>query len=62
MGKKIAWFTEGGFSGKIPRDFKGMRNDSAWMCVLDAVHYPIWDVHKVSEKYDLAIVYGKYTT
>jgi len=56
MGKKIAWFTEGGFSGKIPRDFKGMRNDSAWMCVLDATHYPIWNIHDVNEKYDLGIV------
>ena len=38
---KIAWFTEGGWTGKIPRNFKGMRNDSAWMCALDATHYPI---------------------
>lgn len=53
---KIAWFTEGGWSGKIPRDFRGMRNDSAWMCVLDATHYPINAVHSITEKYDLGIV------
>jgi len=53
---KIAWFTEGGWSGKIPRDFKGMRNDSAWMCVLDVTHYPINSIHNITEKYDLGIV------
>tara|TARA_R110000744_G_scaffold8366_1_gene27896 strand:+ start:815 stop:1756 length:942 start_codon:yes stop_codon:yes gene_type:complete len=56
MGQKIAWFTEGGWSGKIPRNNPGMRNDSAWMCVLDATHYPIWEVHNITEKYDLGIV------
>ena len=53
---KIAWFTEGGWSGKIPRNNRNMRNDSAWMCVLDAMHYPIWEVHNVQEKYDLGII------
>ena len=55
MGQKIAWFTEGGWSGKIPRNHRGMRNDSAWMCVLDAIHYPIWESHNIQEKYDLLI-------
>ena len=55
---KIAWFTEGGWSGKIPRGFEGMRNDSAWMCVLDATHYPIDSIHMISyeTKFDLGIV------
>ena len=53
---KVAWFTEGGWSGKIPRNNPDMRNDSAWMHVLDAVHYPIWNIHEVQEKYDLGIV------
>ena len=53
---KVAWFTEGGWLGKIPRDFRGMRNDSAWMHVLDATHYPINSVHTISEQYDLGIV------
>ena len=54
--ERVAWFTEGGWSGKIPRDHSGMRNDSAWMCVLNATHYPIWSAHQVQEKYDLGIV------
>ena len=54
--QKVAWFTEGGWFGKIPRNHPGMRNDSAWMCVLDAVHYPITEAHNVTEKYDLGII------
>ena len=53
---KIAWFTEGGWSGKIASNNKTMRNDSAWLCVLDAIHYPIWEIHNVQEKYDLGII------
>ena len=53
---KVAWFTEGGWSGKIQRDFDGMRNDSAWMCVLDATHFPINQIPQVEEKFDLGIV------
>ena len=56
MEQKIAWFTEGGWSGKIPRNHRGMRNDSAWMCVLNAIHYPIWESHNIQEQYDLGII------
>jgi hypothetical protein len=52
---KIAWFTEGGWNGKVPRSFEGMRNDSAWMCVLDATHFPINQI-PTNEKFDLGIV------
>ena len=52
---KIAWFTEGGWNGKVPRSFEGMRNDSAWMCVLDATHFPINQI-PINEKFDLGIV------
>jgi hypothetical protein len=52
---KIAWFTEGGWKGKVPRNFEGMRNDSAWMCVLDATHFPINQI-PTNEKFDLGIV------
>ena len=55
MGLKIAWFTEGGQSGKIPRNFRGMRNDSAWMCTLNADHYNIHD-NRLTSEYDLAII------
>ena len=33
-----------------------MRNDSAWMCVLDATHYPINNIHNINEQYDLGII------
>jgi hypothetical protein len=56
MELKIAWFTEGGWTGQIPRSHEGMRNDSAWMCNLGATHYPLWEVHKITEKYDVGIV------
>tara|TARA_B100002019_G_C21240955_1_gene585521 strand:+ start:283 stop:1212 length:930 start_codon:yes stop_codon:yes gene_type:complete len=52
---KIAWFTEGGWNGKVPRSFEGMRNDSAWMCVLDATHFPITQI-PTNVKFDLGIV------
>ena len=51
----IAWFTEGGHQGKIPRNFKGMRNDSAWMCTLGADHYNIHQ-GQIDNEYDLAII------
>ena len=44
MGLRIAWFTEGGHQGRIPRNFRGMRNDSAWMCTLGADHYNIHNI------------------
>tara|TARA_R110001592_G_scaffold314659_1_gene590375 strand:+ start:16698 stop:17627 length:930 start_codon:yes stop_codon:yes gene_type:complete len=53
---KIAWFTEGGWNGKIPRNYEGMRNDSAWMCVLNATHFPINQIPQIEEKFDLGIV------
>lgn len=53
---KIAWFTEGGWSGKIPRNHTDMRNDSAWMSVLGATHFPINQIHNIKEKFDLGIV------
>ena len=56
MEYKVAWFTEGGWNGKVPRDHPHMRNDVAWMHVLDATHYPVWNLEQVTEKYDLGIV------
>ena len=56
MEYKIAWFTEGGWYGKVPRNHPNMRNDVAWMHVLDADHYPILDINKIQDDYDLGIV------
>jgi len=54
--KKVAWFTEGGWKGKIPRDHKNMKTPVDWMCAMDAVHYPINQIHTIQEKYELGIV------
>ena len=37
----IAFFTEMGFEGKIPRNHPNMRTEFAWMCKLNADHYPL---------------------
>jgi len=49
----IAFFTEMGFKGKIPRDHNNMRTEFAWMVALDADHYHIKDTP--NKKYDLGI-------
>jgi hypothetical protein len=56
MDLKIAWFTEGGWYGKIPRDHLNMRNDSAWMHLLRADHYPVFNVHEVEQEYDIGFL------
>ena len=54
---KIAFFTEGGYQGKVPRNNQNMRTELAWMCALDADHYNInADIPKYSDRYDLGIV------
>ena len=51
---KIAFFTEMGFKGKIPRTHKNMRTEFAWMVALNADHY---NMRELPEKeYDLGIV------
>jgi hypothetical protein len=51
---KIAFFTEMGFHGKLPRTHKNMRTEFAWMVGLDADHFNLNDVP--TQKYDLGIV------
>jgi len=53
---KIAFFTEMGFEGKVPRNHLNMRTEFAWMCALDADHYSIIRAPFVTEQYDLGIV------
>jgi len=55
---KVAFFTEMGFTGKIPRTHNNMRTEFAWMCALEATHYPINSAHQISydTKIDLGIV------
>ena len=56
MEYKIAWFTEGNWTGKVPRNHPNMRNDMAWMHTFDVDHYPINTVHQITDKYDIGIV------
>jgi len=54
---KIAWFTEGGWSGKVPRNHPNMRNDMAWMHTLDVIHHPIVHLPSMSDnEYDIGII------
>ena len=54
---KIAFFSEAGYTGKIPRNHPNMRTDVAWVCALKADHYPLLTLHQVPDNsYDLGIV------
>jgi len=54
----IAFFTEMNFTGMINRDHTNMRTEFAWMCALEATHYPINSAHQISydTKIDLGII------
>lgn len=51
---KIAFFTEMGFQGKVPRTHNNMRTEFAWMAALNADHYNLKVTPAV--QYDLGIV------
>ena len=51
----IAFFTEGGYTGKVPRNIP-MRTDQAWVCALDAVHHCVFKLNEVNQKYDIGVV------
>ena len=51
---KIAIFTEMEFRGRIPRSYKNMRTEFAWMVALDALHYNLLDTPE--DYYDLGII------
>ena len=51
---KIAFFTEGGYQGKVSRNNQNMRTDLAWICALEADRIPLNQVP--NKKYDLGIV------
>ena len=50
----IAFFTEGGYKGKVPRNHPNMRTDLAWVCSLEADHWNLNDLPP--QKYGLGIV------
>jgi hypothetical protein len=51
---KVAFITEMGFVGKIPRNHPNMRTEFAWMCALEADHYHFGLIDNVKD-YDLVI-------
>lgn len=53
---EIAFFTEMGFDGKVPRNHPNMRTEFAWMCALEADHYSIVQAPFITKKYDLGVV------
>ena len=54
---KIAFFSEAGYEGKVPRDHLNMRTDVAWVCALGANHYPISNIHSIPDNtYDVGVM------
>ena len=53
---KIAFLTQMGFTGKIPRDHPNMRTEFAQMCALKADHYSLYDADKITEEYDHVVL------
>lgn len=51
---KVAFFTEMGFTGKVPRTHTNMRTEFAWMVALNADHYNLQQTPE--QEYDLGIV------
>ena len=45
---KVAFFTEGGYNGKIPRNTP-MRTDQAWVCALNATHHCVFQLNEVNQ-------------
>ena len=48
---KIAWFTEGGWQGKVSLPNPNMRNDVSTKRLLGAEHYPIFELPKVLQHF-----------
>tara|TARA_R110000851_G_scaffold326484_1_gene495184 strand:- start:485 stop:1414 length:930 start_codon:yes stop_codon:yes gene_type:complete len=51
---EVAFFTEGGYQGKVPRNHPNMRTDLAWICALNADHYNLRQ--SPNQRYDLGIL------
>ena len=48
---KVAWFTEGGWQGKVGLDNPNMRNDVSTMYTLGAEHFPIFKIPQVLQQF-----------
>ena len=53
---KIAFLSQMGFKGKIPRNHPNMRTEFAQMCALNSDHYPLKDIDSITKKYDHIIL------
>ena len=54
---KIAAFSEGGYTGLVPRNHPNMRTDLAWWCALEAIHHPLQHLPSMKDnEYDFGIV------
>ena len=49
---QIAFFSEGGYTGKVPRNIP-MRT---WVCALNAVHHCVFKLNEINQKYDVGVV------
>ena len=53
----IAFFSEAGYEGKVPRNYDNMRTDVAWVCALDATHHPIPKLKSLPDNsYDVGVM------
>lgn len=53
---RIAFFTEGNYIGKIPREFDNSRVDLAWQIALESFHLPLMSQWPdIPQKFDLGI-------
>jgi len=53
----IAFFSEAGYEGKVPRNYDNMRTDVAWVCALDATHHPIYKIETLPDNlYDVGVM------
>lgn len=56
---KNVFLTEGFWTGKIPRHHPDMRNDSAWMHLLDAIHIPLMQFDTVQGYDNVFVMFPK---
>jgi len=47
---KVAFFTEMGFNGKVPRTYTNMRTEFAWFVAQDAEHVPLPNISSLPDK------------
>lgn len=59
---RIAFLTEMNFVGKVPINHTNMRTEFSWMFALDADHYNIFNINKVSNYDHIFIIFPKGKT